>query len=189
MYDYSFYKSVIKEVLKPERYTHSIGVFETAKKLAEKWGADSEDAALAGLLHDITKNMPDDEQIKMIKQYDIEQTEALMNCPFVWHAFTSAEYIKNVLKIENEDIISAVRYHTTGKKNMTLLEKIIYVADLVEPGRTYTDAKKLYDTAFENLDEVVFEGSKWCIYKNSRDGGYIYPDTLDLYNECVLKRK
>ena len=189
MADLSEYKKLLKTLLKPERYAHSPGASETAKKLAEKYGTDADKAELAGLLHDITKNMSNAEQLKMLEKYGVPQTEAVLACPFIWHSYTSAFYVRDVLGISDTEIFDGIYYHTTGKKGMTLFEKVIYIADLVEPTRTYPDAKRLYALAFEDLDEVVFESAKWCLFKNSRDGGYIYGDTFELYNECVLKRR
>lgn len=189
MADLSEYKKLLKTLLKAERYEHSLGASETAKKLAERWGADAEKAELAGLLHDITKNISNAEQLKMLEKYGVPLTESVLACPFIWHSYTSAFYVRDVLGISDTEIFDGIYYHTTGKKGMTLFEKVIYIADLVEPTRTYPDAKRLYALAFEDLDEVVFESAKWCLFKNSRDGGYIYGDTFELYNECVLKRR
>lgn len=187
--DLSEYKKLLKTLLKPERYEHSLGASETAKKLAEKWGADREKAELAGLLHDITKNMPDTEQLNMLKKYGVPLTEEVLACPFIWHSYTSAFYVRDILGITDGEIFDGIYYHTTGKRGMTLFEKVIYIADLVEPNRSYPDAKRLYTLAFEDLDEVVFESARWCLFKNSRDGGFIFGDTFELYNECVLKRR
>ena len=133
--------------------------------------------------------MSNAEQLKMLEKYGVPQTESVLACPFIWHSYTSAFYVRDVLGISDTEIFDGIYYHTTGKKDMTLFEKVIYIADLVEPTRTYPDAKRLYALAFEDLDEVVFESAKWCLFKNSRDGGYIYGDTFELYNECVLKRR
>ena len=173
MADLSEYKKLLKTLLKPERYAHSLGASETARKLAEKYGTDADKAELAGLLHDITKNMSNAEQLKMLEKYGVPQTESVLACPFIWHSYTSAFYVRDVLGISDTEIFDGIYYHTTGKKGMTLFEKVIYIADLVEPTRTYPDAKS----------------AKWCLFKNSRDGGYIYGDTFELYNECVLKRR
>ncbi len=189
MAELSEYKKLLKTLLKTDRYEHSLGASETAKKLAERWGADAEKAELAGLLHDITKNMPAEEQLAMLKKGGVTLSEAVLACPFIWHSYTSAFYVRDVLGINDTEIFDGIYYHTTGKKGMTLFEKIVYIADLVEPSRTYPDAKRLYALAFEDLDEVVFESARWCLFKNSRDGGYIYGDTFELYNECVLKRR
>ena len=189
MIDVSEYDDLLKKMLKPERYRHSLGAMETARKLALKWGADADRAQIAGLLHDITKNMPDAEQLEMMKKSGVPLTEEVLACPFIWHSYTSAYYVRDVLGINDGEIFGGIYYHTTGKKGMTLFEKVIYIADLVEPNRTYPDAKRLYDLAFSDLDEVVFESARWCLFRNSRDGGFIFGDTFELYNECVLKRR
>ena len=189
MIDVSEYDDLLKKMLKPERYLHSLGAMETARKLALKWGVDADRAQIAGLLHDITKNMPDAEQLEMMKKSGVPLTEEVLACPFIWHSYTSAYYVRDVLGINDGEIFGGIYYHTTGKKGMTLFEKVIYIADLVEPNRTYPVAKRHYDLAFNDLDEVVFESARWCLFRNSRDGGFIFGDTFELYNECVLKRR
>ena len=94
-----------------------------------------------------------------------------------------------MLGINDGEIFGGIYYHTTGKKGMTLFEKVIYIADLVEPNRTYPDAKRLYDLAFNFFDVVVFDSARWCLFRNSRVGGFIFGFTFELYNECVLKRR
>ena len=122
MADLSEYKKLLKTLLKPERYAHSLGASETARKLAEKYGTDADKAELAGLLHDITKNMSNAEQLKMLEKYGVPQTESVLACPFIWHSYTSAFYVRDVLGISDTEIFDGIYYHTTGKKGMTLFE-------------------------------------------------------------------
>ena len=104
MADLSEYKKLLKTLLKPERYAHSLGASETARKLAEKYGTDADKAELAGLLHDITKNMSNAEQLKMLEKYGVPQTESVLACPIIWHSYTSAFYVRDVLGISDTDI-------------------------------------------------------------------------------------
>lgn len=189
MYDFEKYKALLKTKLKETRYIHSLGVMQTAYDLAITYGEDAEKAKLAGLLHDITKYFTKEEHLKILSENGIEITEEILNSPNIWHSYTSAFYVRNELGISDEEIFKGIYYHTTGKSDMTLFEKIIYVADLVEPNRDYPEAKNLYDLSFKDLDKVVYEGVKWCIISNCKKDNFIYADTFDLYNDCVLRKR
>ena len=164
------------------------GVYQVTKDECERCVLDALKAGYRSL--DTAQSYFNEEEVgSAMKKSGIPLTEEVLACPFIWHSYTSAYYVRDVLGINDGEIFGGIYYHTTGKKGMTLFEKVIYIADLVEPNRTYPDAKRLYDLAFNDLDEVVFESARWCLFRNSRDGGFIFGDTFELYNECVLKRR
>ena len=142
-------KKLQKEV-DEDRYHHTLGVMFTAASMAMVWGEDLEKARVAGLLHDCAKCIPNKKKITMCEKNKIEITEFERNNPFLIHAKLGAFLAKDKYKVEDPEILSAIIWHTTGKEDMTLLEKIIYIADYIEParnkalpaGRCYTQGPK-----------------------------------------------
>ena len=125
----------LKKELNPHRYEHTIGVANTAKKMAEALGENPNTAYLAGILHDCAKCIPDEEKVKLCKDNNIEITDMEMKNQFLLHSKAGAVLARNKYGINDDDVLSAITFHTTGKPNMTLLEKIIFSADYIEPSR------------------------------------------------------
>lgn len=185
---YENYITLLKEKLDDYRFQHSLCVAEKAVELSEIYGADKEKAYLAGLLHDITKNFSDNEQLQFFSSSAIMLSSVERISPKVWHAISGAAYIKNVLGIEDSDIISAVRYHTTARADMSLLEKIIYIADFTSRDRKYPDVDVLRDIVSKNLDDGIIYALRHTIVTLGGKNMPIHPDTLDAYN-CLLTAK
>ena len=160
---------------------------DTAGLLAERWGADRDKAMLAGLLHDITKNCGDDFQLELLGKYGFTSDSVLMSSKGVWHSVTGAFYIRDILGINDPEIFDAVRYHTTGRSGMTLLDKVVYIADFIEPSRDYKDVDKVRRIAFENIDKACLEGVKYCIKKGLSKLKPVYGDTFSFYNDLICK--
>ncbi|MCR4778886.1 MAG: bis(5'-nucleosyl)-tetraphosphatase (symmetrical) YqeK [Lachnospiraceae bacterium] len=147
---------MIRGILKPSRFEHSLGVSYTAAALAMRYGADVYKARVAGILHDCAKYLSDDEQIAFAKEKGIELTEAEIANPALIHAKTGAYFAKVKYEIEDSEIINAIRYHTTGKEDMTLLEKIIFCADYMEPNRkSIPGLDSIRNTIFKDLDKAA----------------------------------
>ena len=123
------YREIIKARMSEKRYIHSLNVEKEAVRLAEKYGADVKKAAVAGILHDITKETSFDEQLKIIENSGIILNDIQKSAPKLWHSISGAAYVKDVLGICDEDIFNAIRYHTTARADMSLLEKVIFIAD------------------------------------------------------------
>ena len=168
------YIDIIKPMLTQKRFEHSLNVSEEAVKLAKKYGADTEKAELAGLLHDILKDTPPEKQLKILADFGIIMSDVELSAKKFWHAISGAVYIKHVLHIEDEDVYNAVRYHTTGRKNMTLLEKVIFIADFISKDRNY-----------KSLDKAIVEGIAFTITELAKDRAPIVPETIDAYNDAV----
>lgn len=151
-YDY------IKANLKESRFIHTLGVVSVAKKLAENNGVDIEKAEIAALCHDIAKNIPVDEMEKIIKDKKIILTEDEKNTKELWHSILAPVLAKEKLKIEDEEILSAIRWHTTGKENMSKLDKIIYIADMIEPSRKFDGVEEIREATIKNLENGVLLG-------------------------------
>ncbi len=183
--DYGEYMQLLSKRLNPHRYQHSLGVMETMEKLALKYGADVEKAKLAGLLHDITKNDSPEEQKALINKYNIPADEAQLRYGKLHHSLTAPYVLKYELGISDEEILSAVRYHTTGRANMTLLEKILYVADYVDPTRDYEDVEFYRKLAFSDIDRAAFLCLVYTMEDLSSQKSFIHKDTYDAYQYYV----
>lgn len=147
----------LRKILKPERYEHTIGVMYTAAALAMKYGVDIDQAMYAGLLHDCGKYCSAKDQIKLCKEYEIELTQSELEMPALIHAKLGAYLSYHEYNITSAEILDAIRYHTTGREAMTMLEKIIYIADYIEPGRKMIPVlPKVRTAAFNNIDEAVY---------------------------------
>lgn len=179
-------KTILKNRLSEKRYYHSLCVADSARYLAVRYGADEGKMYLAGLLHDITKNTSDEEQLKLFERFGIILTDVEKRSPQIWHAMSGALFVEHELGIVDKDIISAIRYHTTAKADMTLSEKIIYTADLISADRTYTDVDEVRMQADESLEKAMLTILKFTV-KNLIDRGLpVHPDTLSAYNFLML---
>lgn len=186
---YSEYIALLRERLDDYRFEHSIAVANQSVKLAIRFGANSEKAYVAGLLHDICKNLKKEEQLQFFSCSAIMLTDTEKLSPKVWHAISGAQYLKEKLKINDEDIINAVRYHTTGRAGMSLLEKVIYIADLTSLDRNYPDVDVLRKIVESNLDEGLIYALKFTITSLANKEQPIHPDTLNAYNDLIGSRK
>ena len=185
--DYESLKEVLKQRLNEKRYYHSLCVADEAKRLAEKDGGDIEKAYLAGLLHDITKNAPDEEHLQIFKQFGIILTDIEQNAKKLWHAMSGALYVKNILGISDPEIIDAIRYHTTAKADMSLLAKILYLADFTSKDRDYEDVDVIREYVDESLGKAFVYALQYSITDLVNQGRAIHPDTVEAYNQAVLK--
>ena len=181
VYDYQNYKGIIREKLDDYRYNHSLSVAVEAARLAGKYGGDEDRAYLAGLLHDITKNFSREEHLQIVRDFDIILTDTEKNAPKLWHAITGSAYLKNILKINDDEIISAVRYHTTGKADMSLLELIIFIADFTSADRNYPDVDVMRALSYKSLYEAAVYALDYTIKDLEGMGATVHPDTLSAY--------
>ena len=186
---YSEYIEHLKETLDEYRFKHSLSVADRAVVLAQKYGADKDKAYLAGLLHDVTKNKSNDEQLQFFEESAIMLSSVEKASPKVWHAISGAAFLENKLNIKDKDILNAVRYHTTGRAGMSLLEKIIYIADFTSADRTYPDVDVLREIVDNSLDEGIIYALKYTIVSLCNKNQLVHPDTLDAYNKLTLDRK
>ena len=154
-------KSVLRSRMNEHRYAHSLNVAERAVFLAEKYGADPKKAEFAGLIHDICKGIPSEEQLAIIKAGGIELDEDTMKSPALWHSIAGAVYAEHEIGVSDKDVLNAIRYHTSGRGGMSILEKVIYMADLTSAERNYPDAKYTRNLTDYNLDEGIAYGVRW----------------------------
>ena len=184
--DLEDYKKIIKPLLSDKRYYHSICVSKEAKELALQYGADVGKAETAGILHDIMKDLPPEQQLAKMEQYGIHLTDVERSAQKLWHAMLGAAYLKNELHIEDPEILDAVRYHTTGRKNMTLMDKILFIADFISADRDYPGVEKLREAAKISLEEALMAGFCYTIADLANNRKAIHPDTIEAYNQTAL---
>ena len=179
---------LLKAKMSKERYHHSLCVSSEAKNLAKHYKEDEDKAEIAGLLHDITKEFSKEEHLKIVNGYKIKLSKVERSTPKLWHAITAPFYVKEMFNIEDEDILNAIRYHTTGKKNMSSLEKIVFLADFVSEDRfkEFSDAKKAKEIAYKNLDQGVLYELVHSVNKLVAKKSLLCLDTVKAYNYYVM---
>ena len=184
------YKTYIREKLSKKRYTHSINVANAALELARRYGADEEKAYIAGLLHDCAKEMPVEEQLALVKHSQLDVDEIETKATPLYHAIAGAEIVRAALDIKDPEVILAIRYHTVGCGNMSLLSQIVYLADLISEDREYKDVKKMRKYASQSMEKAMFEAFRFSIRDSAEKGNLIPKSTFDAYNEfaAIMKR-
>ena len=182
------YRRILASRLTPQRYIHSLAVAKEARRLALRYGVDPDKAYTAGLLHDIMKNTKCDTQLQILKDFDILLDTVEQRSPKLWHAVTGAAFIERVLGVTDRDIVTAVRYHTTGRAAMTPLERVLFLADFTSEDRTYPDVdvmRRLVDT---DECEAMRYALQYTIKELVSEGRPVHPDTIHAYNDVTLKR-
>lgn len=176
----------IKKKLSEYRFYHSLNVADEAKRLALKYGADPEKAYSAGLVHDIMKDTPKNEQLKLFEKYNIKLTPVELESPKTWHAMSGEAYLRNELNVTDEEILKAVRYHTTARAGMSLLEKVLYIADYTSAERNYDDVDVMREKADRSLEEAMLYGLQFTINEMVTEGRAVHPDSIHAYNEVAI---
>lgn len=174
---------ILKQKLTASRLYHSVCVAEQAEHLAKIFDADAEKAYTAGLIHDIMRYESAEDMLTLIdsdKKHVLSDSERKITVTL--HAVAGEVYLRKVLGVTDEEILSAVRYHTTGKENMSLLEKIIYVADLTSADRDYPDVAEVRKTAEISLEKATLRGLSFTIESNAKRNRPIHIDTVKAYN-------
>lgn len=176
----------LKEALSKGRFAHVCRVEKTAIQLARQNGVDTEKASVAGLCHDYAKQRPDEDFIKIIHQKKLNP--ALLNYGnAIWHGIVGAEMVKEELGVHDEDILNAIRQHTTGSDYMTKLAQVIYMADYIEPGRDFPGVAEARRITNENLGAGVAYQTKHTLEYLIENGMPVYPKTITTYNAWVPK--
>lgn len=187
--EYKEYKALLEKRLTPKRYYHSLCVADEALRLAKKYGASEEKAYLAGLLHDITKNASQNEHLNIFRTFGIMLNDIEASSEKLWHAISGAAYVRYVLNVQDEQIIKAIRYHTTAKAELPLLSKILYLADFTSLDRDYEDVDVLRELVNSSLDNAYAYALRYTVLELAGKSNAIHSDTLDAYNEIMLRRK
>ena len=171
-------RPVALSCLNHRRIPHVLGTEQEAVRLAVRYGADVEKARRAALLHDCTKRLSKKEHLELCRQYGIPLDDVERKAGSLLHAKTGAEEARRVFGVDDE-IYGAIRYHTTGRAHMTLLEKIIYLADYIEPSRDFPGVEKLRKACYEDLDKGLLKGLEMTIGKLEAEGGPIHHAAIE----------
>jgi len=173
----------LKIALTPARYYHTLGVAYTAAAIAMKYDYAIERAFLAGLLHDCAKCVNQEDILLISRQHNIDISQYERAHPDMLHAKLGVVYAKKIYNIHDEAVLNAIKYHTTGTEDMTLLEKIIFIADFIEPNRSADIAtSKLRMMAFDNIDLTMYTILKETMaYLNTKFGEDIEENTAMAY--------
>ena len=168
--------------LEDKRYRHVLSVRDMAVELADNYGADLQKTNLAALLHDCARWMNTRQLFEAVADYQIRLDEFERINASLLHALVGAELALDIFSVGDEEILSAVRSHTKGNRSMTLVDKVLFVADFSEPHRTYPEAETVRKIAKQDLNQAVFEVAKFKIDHLLNGGKVIHPDTVVVYN-------
>lgn len=175
----------LKNTLKPKRYKHVLGVIDAAKKLSLKWNVDQEKAEMAALFHDFSKNMGFEDMIKYAAENEITFDKIESSNKELMHGKIARDVAYKKYFITDEDILNSIEYHTTGRRGMSKLEKLIFLADYIEPNRSFPGVDKLRDVSFENLDKALVDAIDGTIEHLIKLGEIIHPRTLEARNYLI----
>lgn len=173
----------IRKTQDAKRYEHTMGVEYTAAALAMRYGANIEDALLAGLLHDCAKCFSEEKLITICEKYKLPITETERELPFLLHGKVGGYLAEKKYGVRNQDVINAIVHHTMGREEMSLLEKIVFVADYIEPGRTRAaNLSELRELAFQDIDLAMLRVLEGTLIHLKSSGWAIDPRTEKTWN-------
>lgn len=179
---------LVKAQLTEKRYVHTLGVAESAVELADRYGADVKKAELAAIFHDYAKFRPKEEMKQIIMEQNITK-DLLDYHSELWHAPVGAYLVEQEAGITDQEILGAIAYHTSGRIGMTLLDKIVYLADYIEPGRSFPGVEEVRKLAEQNLDAAVIQAVRNTINFLMMKKQVIYPATFHTYNDLIKNLK
>ena len=176
----------VKRRLTQGRFYHSQCVAAEAEKLARRYGADPEKARLCGILHDVMKDTPAQEQLKILEKSGIILTVAQRRNRKLWHALSGAAYLREELGIADQEILGAVECHTSGKGGMSLLDKVLFVADYISADRDYPGVEELRVTAYRSLEEAMVEGIRFTVDELMGQELPVAAESIEAYNDAII---
>ena len=184
-------RALLQQSLKPKRYEHSIRVYETALKMAEHFHADKQKVALAALLHDCGRQIPKEKSVAKAKELGIPVDPVEEAQPILLHAKLGVYYAVHKYGVSPDDteVLDAIRYHSTGTADMTKTAKIVFLADLIEPGRDFEGVEEIREASFQELDRGMLLSYDNTIRYLLEDGLLIHPDAIAGYNQMAAKCK
>lgn len=184
--DYQSLEIAVKKRISKKRFTHSLGVVEVALLLAQRYGADEEKAKIAAICHDCAKDDSRDKLLATAKRHGMVLDDVVYYETQLMHGPVGSLVAKYEFGVEDEEILSAIYHHTTGQKNMGLMDKIIYLSDFIEPGRQYTGVDELRTLALLDLDRALIQAFDNTIrYVLSLDS-VLHPNTIDARNQLIM---
>lgn len=182
------YVEVIRPLLSEKRFLHSLNVAKSAASLADQYGTDREKAYTAGILHDIMKDTDGRKQLQIIENSGIIFGTIDRAEPKLWHAKAGAAYARDQLGMD-EDIVAAIACHTTAKAGMTMLDKVLFLADFISEDRDYDGVEQMRAATARSMEEGMDVALSFSITDLVERRKAVHPDTLDAYNELMLQQK
>lgn len=179
---------IVKGQLTEHRYIHTCGVMETAVTLARQYGADIKKAETAAIFHDYAKFRDKTEMRQLIESEGLPADLLEYNSE-LWHAPAGAILVKKETGIMDEEVLNAIRWHTSGCDHMSTLDKVIYLADYIEPGRQFPGVEEVRDLAEESLDKALMKALQNTIMFLMKKNQAVYPDTFRFYNKLVFEQR
>lgn len=176
-------KKLLKSRLTEKRYYHSLCVADAAKEIALLYGADGDKAYFTGLIHDVMRNESQEDMLKYINEHNINMDDTTKSSLMLWHAVLGADYIERYLMIDDADIINAVRYHTTARFNMSLLEKVVYLADCSSADRNYWNVDEIRRIIRQDINKAMYEVLDFSVNDLTDKGLTVHPDTIAAFEE------
>lgn len=180
--------SIVKTQLTEQRYQHTLGVLESALDLSTRFEGNKSAVELAAIFHDYSKFRPKEEMRKIIQEqaYSVDLLDFHHE---LWHAPVGAYLVQEEVGIHDKEILAAIRWHTTGRADMSLTERIVFLADYIEPGRKFPGVEEVRELAKHNLNHAVIKASENTIRFLLDKNQPIYPDTLNTYNFYIRLEK
>lgn len=183
MLDYKTMQDKLQSSLSVKRYIHTIGVVDEAIKLAQLYGEDIEKIRIAALLHDCAKDYPNDMKKRLCKEFHVSLDDIMKAQIDLAHSFLGAKIAKREYNVNDKDILEAIRYHTTGKKGMTMFDKIIFIADTIESSRTFNGIQEIRKLAYIDINQAVKLTLERIIEYTREKGSLLHPLTLEAMEE------
>lgn len=175
-------REALAAALSPEDVAHCERAAATARGLAERFGVDEERAEFAGLVHDIARALAPEELLAVARRYDIPVSDVDRGRPYLLHAEVGARLVGETLGVTDEEVLSAVASHTFGRVGMDDLEKIVYLADTIEPGREFAGVGEIRQAAKRSLDEAMSRAYRHAICHLTEKGRPLHPRTVEVWN-------
>ena len=187
--EFDQYEELLKGRLSKKRFTHTMNVAEACYDLAERFGGDKKRCYLAGMLHDIMKEELPERQKQMTAGSGFQPDSAEIDTPALRHAVAGAAYVRDQLGIDDGEILAGIRFHTIGCAKMTLLEKIVYLGDMISAERSYKDVDRFRKICHSDLDRAMAVALAYNIMEVCRKCGYIPHYTFEAYNYYLKYNK
>lgn len=182
-------KQLLEQALAPKRYKHSMNVYKTALEMAESYKLPQEKIAVAALLHDCGREVPTKESVAKAESLKIAVDDIERHQPILLHAKLGVYYAKQKYGVTDGEILDGILYHTTGMAKMSVLAKIVFLADMIEPGRDFPGVDDLRKLAFKNLDKAMLKAYSNTMLYLIEGGQLIHPHCIDGYNELITAQK
>lgn len=178
----------VRDTLSPGRFEHVRGVVGCAERLARQQGVDVDKAVCAAWLHDVAKELSPEQSLKLAEDFGIIFSDVEMRMPALWHAPIGAHLARRLFHVTDLDVLAAIRFHTTGRAGMSSLEQVIYLADVIEPSRTFAGVERLRELSRSDFEAAVLgaldETIRFVVERNK----LLHPDTVAARNDILARR-